>query len=88
VPFRFWAKYLEAAGDEPKKMASVTPGRKRFGTVEEHLLEGTELNGMTALVGRVDQHSAGLAAWKSKDTLSSVDAQSIFPVHCRIVNIF
>jgi hypothetical protein len=33
-------KCLEAAGDEPKKMASAIPRRKRFGTVEEQSLKG------------------------------------------------
>jgi hypothetical protein len=35
-------KYTEAAGDEPKKVASATPRRKRLETVEEHLLERWE----------------------------------------------
>ena len=43
---------------------------------------------MTVQLGGAYQHLAGLAARKSKDTLSNVDAQSIFPVHCRSVNIF
>jgi hypothetical protein len=35
-------KYTEAAGDEPKRVASATPERKRCETVEEHLLEEGE----------------------------------------------
>jgi hypothetical protein len=56
-------------------MVSAAPGGKRFGTVKEHSFggAGTERDDSTTWRRGVDLHLAALAAWKSKDTLSSVD---------------
>ena len=51
--FGFGPKYLEAAGDEPKKIASASPWAKEVWNGRGTLVGGggTELNGMTAQLG-------------------------------------